>query len=149
MKNKSIINKSEPQFICDFYGEKMYAQFFAKKDNFIVAPDDYEYMLPKKPFKKNNYAGLYDDIFDRMKMRTIEYAESLPKRGNEMKKYRLEMIDFMKELQSPECKESFLKKIAIPFLRFEEIRPIVKKFIDNYLKKHPQFKYIRIFTLSN
>ena len=157
---------SLPQFICEFdgfgtievpkislgndgkynqtktlvFGKKLFATFFKNEDHFKsqISPYDYEIVTPQKPFKENNYVGLYDDIYSRMKLYNGDIEKDIPSKDRLLKQ--------LKRFQNDKTKQEFLSGYVMTMLKFEIIRPRVKLFIDEYLKQNSQFKYVRVFS---
>lgn len=133
--------KSDELYICDFKGygkfvveneisgrieyhfqEGLYAQFYTDENPFMLQPYDYYLITPTKPLVVNNFDKLYDNILDRMKFHTNNGLTSFTH------------------------KKDFLHIFVRPQIEFEECTPIVKKFTDEYMNKHPQFKFARIYS---
>ncbi len=138
---------SKPEFICDFlchpnmplvsynhpligttpisliFGNELFATFYTNKNHFQheISAYDYGHFTPENPIQENGYPKLYDDIYNRMK------SES-------------------GRLQTDDGKTESIKGWITISLNFEAIRPKVKLFIDDYLVKNPQYKYIRVFN---
>jgi hypothetical protein len=142
MKRKSL-----PQYICKFNNKRLFVIFYTNENDWINGnqAQDIEQVTPTKPFKENNYTGVYDDIFWRMENKRI-LLDRISNDDRISEKDKKEILRNLKEQQSDEGKQKFLEEVVRLFLNFEIIRPTVKLFIDQYMKTNPQYTYASIFT---
>jgi hypothetical protein len=162
--NNEFVEEAEaecslPQVICDFDGfneieenigdggprtitfsKKLFATFYTNKDHFYNnrEPYDYENLTSENPMKENNYAGLFEDIYTRMKFMVGDTVKDVPQ------EHQGEFLKQIEKYNNPDEKQKFLRIYVNTLLKYEEIRPKVKSFIDEYLKQNPQYKFIRI-----
>jgi hypothetical protein len=124
------------------FGKKLFATFFTSEDHFSrnMSPYDYEIVTPTKPIKENDYVGLYNDIYSRMKLWNGDTAKDIPE------EHRPHFLKQIERFQNDKSKQDFLCGYVMTMLKFELIRPKVKSFIDEYLQQNPQYKYVRIFN---
>jgi hypothetical protein len=148
---------SSPQFICDFDEQPkdnticykkdksgLYAIFFTNKTHFFSEQGAYDFSrsYPENPFKSNGYEELYDFILSSMKQTNGDFISEVSE--NYKESYLKAIEDFKSSEKFKEYKESFLKRIG-DNLKFEEKRPIIKSFIDEYIKNNPKYTCVRIY----
>lgn len=165
---EEMSNKTTPQYICDFDGftvnfskpfqivgepigetshelvpcRKIYATFFKDENEFMCNVSAYDYCLitPDNPIKINQYELLYDFILNQMKRFNGDTAHEVPE------VHRTDFLNHIKNYQTPEAKEQFLKCTVLSLIKFEEIKPIVKEFVDKFLSENKEYKYATVYS---
>lgn len=123
------------------FGNKLYAKFYTNEHHFNnqLLVYDYEYITPEKPMQENNYKKLCDGLYGTLKHFNGAYEKDIPEDA------RQEYMEKVKEFDTEESKKKWLTGFVTPMLKYESMRPDIKKIVDDYMSKNPQYVCARIY----
>jgi hypothetical protein len=132
-------------FVRNLNSHRLYAVFYTGVHIYRHQCTAYDSALvtPSEPFQEDGYGKLYDSIYLRLQ----HFGGDLLKNyKDDDEKGKQEYLAYCEQFKSDSAKKDFLIKVVYKMLSFELVRPRIKKLVDDYLKKNPQYKYVRIFS---
>lgn len=123
------------------FENKLHAIFYTNKHHFNqnVSAYDYEHIIPEKPMQENNYKKFCDGLYETLKHFNGAYEKDFPEDA------RQGYMEKVKKFDTEESKKKWLTGFVTTMLKFEAMRPAIKKIVDDYMAQNPQYICARIY----